>query len=139
MYAGAKNFVIPHPEKKHRGKMLRHVCIEAPTRGTNIYEYQFTVENDNQKTEVELPSYFSLLNERPRVYVSAVDVFSHAYATVNDKLTHAIIHTEKAGTFNILVTGVRKDPMAVKYSDNKIMMDEPILFKDIPPNTRMNC
>ena len=26
-----KTFVIPHPE--HEGKMLRHACVEAPTRG----------------------------------------------------------------------------------------------------------
>ena len=139
VYAGAKNFVIPHPEIKYQNQYLRHVCIEAPTRGTNIYEYQFTVETDNQKTKIELPSYFSLLNERPRVYVSAVNVFSHAYGDVNKERTHTIIHTEKAGTFNVLVTGVRKDPMAVQYSNGKSMMDEPIYFKDIPPNTRMNC
>ena len=35
---GPKTFIIPHPEPKHKGKMLRHACVEAPTRGTNMYE-----------------------------------------------------------------------------------------------------
>ena len=58
-----KTFVIPHPE--HEGKMLRHACIEAPTRGTNIYEYQLEATESNQTTEIALPSYFKHINGRP--------------------------------------------------------------------------
>jgi hypothetical protein len=112
---------------------LRHACIEAPTRGTNIYEYQVTTEKDNDETHVELPSYFPLLNGRPRVYASAVTGFSHVYGDVNEARTHAVIRTEKAGTFNIMVTGVRKDPGAVGYSETE-HIDDPIAPEDIPPS-----
>ena len=70
---GPKTFVIPHPE--HKGKMLRHACVEAPTRGTNIYEYQIVVKKNNATTKIELPSYFKHINDRPRVYVYAENVF----------------------------------------------------------------
>ena len=130
-------FVIPHPE--HEGKMLRHACIEAPTRGTNIYEYQLEATESNQTTEIALPSYFKYINGRPRVYVSAENVFSACYGKVNEDLTHAIIKTEKPGVFNVLVTGVRKDPGAVKYAPS-IYIDEPIAPEDIPPTqTVMGC
>ena len=126
-----KTFIIPHPE--HEGKMLRHACIEAPTRGTNIYEYQLEATESNQTTEVALPSYFKYINGRPRVYVSAENVFSGCYGKVNENLTHAIIQTEKPGIFNVLVTGVRKDPGAVKYSATE-NIDEPIAPENIPPS-----
>jgi hypothetical protein len=130
-------FVIPHPE--HEGKMLRHACIEAPTRGTNIYEYQLEATESNQTTEIALPSYFKYINGRPRVYVSAENVFSACYGKVNEDLTHAIIKTEKPGVFNVLVTGVRKDPGAVKYAPS-IYIDEPIAPEDIPPTqTVVGC
>jgi len=126
-----KTFVIPHPE--HEGKMLRHACIETPTRGTNMYEYQFEATEANQTTELVLPSYFKHLNGRPRVYVAAENVFSGCYGKVNEDLTHIIVQTEKIGTFNVLVTGVRKDPGAIKYSSS-IYIDEPIAPKDLPPS-----
>jgi hypothetical protein len=113
--------------------MLRHACIEAPTRGTNIYEFQFTVKEDNQSTSIALPSYFSAINGRPRVYVSPVDVFSGCYGSVNKESTHVIVQNEKAGTFNVMVTGVRKDAGAVAYSQSE-NIDEPIAPTDIPPS-----
>ena len=113
--------------------MLRHACIEAPTRGTNIYEYQLEATEPNQTTEVALPSYFKHINGRPRVYVSAENVFSGCYGKVNENLTHAIIQTEKPGIFNVMVTGVRKDPNVVKYSATE-NIDEPIAPEDIPPS-----
>jgi len=129
--ATVKAFIIPHPE--HEGKMLRHACIEAPTRGTNIYEYQLEATEPNQTTKIALPSYFKHINGRPRVYVSAENVFSGCYGKVNENLTHAIIQTEKPGIFNVMVTGVRKDPGAVKYSATE-NIDEPIAPEDIPPS-----
>ena len=67
---GPKTFIIPHPE--YEGKMLRHACLEAPTRGTNVYEYQIEVTEPNHTTTIPLPSYFKHINGRGRVYVSAV-------------------------------------------------------------------
>ena len=126
---GPKTFVIPHPE--HEGKMLRHACLEAPTRGTNVYEYQITTTEDNQTTTISLPSYFKHINGSPNVFVSPKNVLSTCYGNVNDDLTAALITTEKPGTFNVMVTGVRKDPDAVAYSATE-HIDEPIAADDIP-------
>ena len=126
---GPKTFVIPHPE--HEGKMLRHACLEAPTRGTNVYEYQITTTEDNQTTTISLPSYFKHINGRPRVYVRPTNVLSRCCGNVNNDLTAALITTEKPGTFNVMVTGVRKDPDAVAYSATE-HIDEPIAADDIP-------
>jgi hypothetical protein len=123
---GPKTFIIPHPEPRHMGKMLRHACIEAPTRGTNLYEYQIEATEGNATTDIELPSYFSKLNCRPRVYVSPMNTFSHRYGVFNEALTKVSIHTEKAGIFNVIVTGVRKDPGAIAYSET-IQIDGPVL------------
>ena len=127
---GPKTFVIPHPE--YEGKMLRHACLEAPTRGTNVYEYQFEATEDNQTTTIPLPSYFKHINGRVRVYVSAGKgkEWSWKRGKVNEELTEAIIKTEKTGTFNVMVTGVRKDPEAVAYSATE-NIDDPIDAKDI--------
>ena len=126
---GPKTFIIPHPE--HEGKMLRHACLEAPTRGTNVYEYQIQTAEDNQTTTITLPSYFQHINGRPRVYVRPTNVLSRCCGYVNEDLTAALITTEKPGTFNVMVTGVRKDPDAVAYSATE-HIDEPIAIEDIP-------
>ena len=126
-----KTFIIPHPNEA--GKMLRHACIEAPTRGTNIYEFQVTIAKANVSTKIALPTYFAKLNGRARVYVSAVNVFSHCYGAVDKTSTNVVIQNEKAGTFNVMVTGVRKDPGAVKYSATE-NIDDPILPENIPPS-----
>ena len=112
---------------------MRHACLEAPTRGTNVYEYQFEATEDNQTTEIELPSYFKLINGRPRVYVycGAGSQWSGSRAYMNDDHTKAIVETEKPGTFNVMVTGVRKDPEAVAYSESE-NIDTPIALEDIP-------
>jgi hypothetical protein len=115
---GPKTFIIPHPEPKHKGKMLRHACIEAPTRGTNMYEYQIDVKEDNATTKIELPSYFKHLNTRPLVYITPKNCVSTFNGYINKEFTEAIIQTEKVGVFNILITGIRKDKAAVSYSNN---------------------
>ena len=127
---GPKTFVIPHPE--HEGKMLRHACLEAPTRGTNVYEYQITTTEDNQTTEIALPSYFKHINGRPRVYVysGTGSQWGGSRGYMSDDHTKAFIETEKPGTYNVMVTGVRKDPEAVAYSATE-NIDDPIDPKDI--------
>ena len=74
---------------------------------------------ENQTSEIELPAYFKFLNGRPRVYVSAVTSPSMSSGYVNDEMTHVIIKTIKKGIYNIMVTAIRKDPAAIKYSDKE--------------------
>ena len=128
---GPKTFIIPHPEPKHEGKMLRHACVEAPTRGTNIYEYQIEVKEDNGTTKIALPSYFKHLNDDSKVLITPHNVQCRFYGTVNKELTHVNVTAEKAGIFNVMVSGIRKDATAVAYSSTKYI-DEPIVLEDIP-------
>lgn len=121
-----KTFVIPHPE--NMAMRLRHSCIEAPTRGTNIYEYQLETTEEYQTSEVELPSYFRHINGRIRVYVSGR---GGGMGYVNDALTHVVVKTKLIGTFNVMVTGVRKDAGAVAYSATE-SIDAPISLEDLP-------
>jgi len=129
-----KTFVIPYPGQP--GKVLRHACVEAPTRGTNIYEYQINVTETIKTTSIDLPPYFKDLNSRPRVYVSPTRGFNcgGCGGYVNEDLTAVIVETEKPGTFNIMVTGIRKDPGAIAYSATE-MIDEPTIMEDVPPST----
>ena len=46
-------------------------------------------------------------------------------------IVDTIIETEKTGTFNVMVTGVRKDPQAMAYSEIEDI-DAPIAIEDIP-------
>lgn len=128
---GPKTFVIPHPDPKHKGKMLRHACVEAPTRGTNIYEYQIEMKKDNTTASIALPSYFKYLNSDPKILITPQNTQSRFYGSVNEALTHVRVTTEKAGMFNVMVSGIRKDPGAVEYSSNKYI-DQPIVAEDIP-------
>ena len=123
---GPKTFIIPHPE--YEGKMLRHACLEAPTRGTNVYEYQIEVTEPNHTTTIPLPSYFKHINGRGRVYVSG---HGGGYGKINKTLTAAIIETKGTGHFNVMVTGVRKDEEALAYSAIEDI-DAPIAIEDIP-------
>lgn len=120
---GPKTFVIPHPE--HEGKMLRHACLEAPTRGTNIYEYRIEVEEDDVITSIALPTYFKHLNNRPRVYITATNVMSGYYGYVDAEKKAILVYTEKAGIFDIKVTGIRCDKAAVLFSSSEYI-DEPV-------------
>ena len=132
-YDTTKTFVIPHPE--HEGKLLRHACVEAPTRGTNIYEYQINTTKNQQTTKISLPTYFKYINGRPRVYVSATRGFGYGGCGgfVNKEMTEIIVETEKPGTFNIMVTGIRRDAGALVYSSIEYI-DEPINARDLPPS-----
>ena len=132
---GPKTFIIPHPE--YEGKMLRHACLEAPTRGTNVYEYQIEVTEPNHTTTIPLPSYFKHINGRGRVYVNAADksAWGGSSGYVNANLTAAIIETERTGTFNIMITCVRKDAEAIAYSAIE-NIDAPIAIEDIPKKSK---
>ena len=123
-----KTFVVPHPENPVM--RLRHACIEAPTRGTNIYEYQFATTKEYQTSIVKLPSYFRYINGRVRVYVSGR---GGGMGFVNDTLTHVVVKTKRIGTFNVMVTGIRKDAGAVAYSATE-GIDAPISLEDLPPS-----
>ena len=50
---------------------------------------------------------------------------------MNSSMTHVVVKTERKGTFNVMVTGVRKDAGAVAYSTTEYI-DAPISAEDLP-------
>ena len=64
-----------------------------------------------------MPDYWKHLNENPQVWVSAVDQFAVGYGSVDQSLSNLIIRGQKAGTYNVLLVGTRKDDVAKEYFD----------------------
>ena len=107
---GSGTFKIDHPTKKDYD--LYHSFVESPTAGENLYRYQIESKMDGETIILNLPDYFSALNENPQVWVNAVGIFADAYGYVNkNKL---FIVCEKPGLYNVLCIGTRKDDLAVK-------------------------
>lgn len=103
-------FDIPHPDPHKPDMRLRHSFVESPTAGDLIYRY--VVEVMGGRAVLDLPDYFKYLNENPQVWVSPVDVFGVARATIdNEKL---VVEADKDGKYNILIIGTRKDPLGLK-------------------------
>ncbi len=125
--AATKAFNIPHPDPAKEGWMLKHSCIESPTRGDTLYRYKVTVQSDGGESFIDLPSYWPHLNENPEVWVSPVDQFARGYGYVDETLNRLIVRGEKKGSYNVLLLGTRKDPSAmsfdakgVEYIDHKM-------------------
>jgi len=112
---GGGSFLIPHPDPSKTNWKLKHCFVESDTRGTNIYEYQ--ISTTNCAYTIALPSYFKYLNERPRVYVSAVDVLGYGMGDVNIEKSEVSINVSKDGRYNVMITGVRMDKLMKDYWD----------------------
>jgi hypothetical protein len=110
---GSGSFDIPHPNpKKKETHRLRHYFVETPSAGGNIYKYQ--VELDEGCNYIDLPDYFEFLNKDSLVWVNPFKHFGRAWGEVIDGGKRAEIVTEKAGKYNILIFGDRKDEIAMK-------------------------
>ena len=116
---GSGSFVIPHPDsvKAASNIYLKHCFVEAPTRGENIY--RFTVITQNLNAIIELPSYFSYINENVQGWVNAIDVFAFGTCLISSDLQTATINVSADGTFNVLIIGTRSDQLARTHFDDK--------------------
>jgi hypothetical protein len=112
---GSGAFLIQHPDPSKPNMKLKHCFCEAPTRGTNFYEY--IVSTKDGVATLSLPSYFKFLNERPYVYVSAKNVMGYGYGNVDDSLETVSIHSNVDGDYFVMITGVRKDELARAFWD----------------------
>ena len=108
------SFKISHPNPdKNKTHYLIHSFVESPTAGDNIYRYE--VESIDGVAEINLPDYFSYLNENIQVWVSGKNNFGNGYGEVSVDLKKIEIHTSIDGIYNVLVIGTRKDDHAKKY------------------------
>jgi enhancing lycopene biosynthesis protein 2 len=112
---GSGAFLISHPDPSKSTWKLKHCFCEAPTRGTNFYEY--IVSTKDGVALISLPSYFKFLNERPYVYVSAKNVMGYGYGNVDDALETVSIHSNVDGDYFVMITAVRKDELARDFWD----------------------
>jgi hypothetical protein len=69
LQASIKNFVIPHPTKE--GKQLVHTCLEGPENGVYIRGRLLN------KTEIELPEYWTGLVDETTITVSLTPIGAH--------------------------------------------------------------
>jgi hypothetical protein len=106
--ATSKAFLIDHPSPNKKGWKLRHSCVEHDGPGATLYQRKVVCPKG--ATQVELPAYVEHLCKDIMCFCSSVGHFGAAYAEVVGATLH--IHTNKAGTYNFLMMGTRKDPCA---------------------------
>ena len=105
----------PDPAKLALGYRLKHCCLEAPTRGENMYIYSVTTTAPDERFTLDLPDYWPFLNENPRVFMSNGDTLGGRYAAVASNAVVGVC--ELPGTYNVMVIGTRRDQGAVDGFD----------------------
>ncbi len=108
----AGTFKINHPvPEKSDTHYLYHSFVESPNAGDNLYTYEVTASNNGEVVCIELPDYWSYLNDNPRLFIQAKDMFAHAFGKVNGNVLE--VTCEKLGVYDVLLIGTRKDKAAV--------------------------
>jgi hypothetical protein len=103
-------FTIKHPDPVKSGSMaLQHSFVESPTRGDNLYTFVVSASADNQTVVTNLPSYWEFLNENPRMWIQSKGMFAQAYGEVSSSLRQFSVTMEKAGSYDVMIIGTRKD------------------------------
>jgi len=113
--SGSFDILHPDPAMRAEGWHLRHSFVESPTRGDNIYRW--AVEARDGRATIELPDYFSHLNEDVQVWVSPEGHFGRAYGRVSTDLTEISLTADTDGIYNVLAVGTRKDTDAKEFFD----------------------
>lgn len=108
------NFRIKHPDpEKCDTHMLVHSTVESPTAGDNVYRFDVTTVDG--KAEVQLPDYFSHLNECPQAWTTPFDGHGHAFASFSQDMRTMRVRSQNDGKFHVLVVATRKDTAAVNF------------------------
>ena len=112
------NFILSpkHPDPEKSGShALQHSFVESPTAGDNIYTFVVSASADNQTVVTDLPSYWKFLNENPRMWIQPKGMFAQAYGEVSSSLKQFSVTMEKAGSYDVLLIGTRKDIVATSH------------------------
>jgi hypothetical protein len=117
---GSGTFDIPHPnpEKEQQGYRLRHSFVESPNRGDNIYRYRINTK-ELDYMYIQMPEYFSYLNEDIQIFVTPQAHFGIGYGIYNPEENRTCIHVNTLGEYNVLIIGTRKDKVAQQGWDAK--------------------
>ena len=131
-------FTIKHPDPAKSGSMaLQHSFVESPTRGDNIYTYVVSSSADNQTVVTDLPSYWEFLNENPRMWIQSKGMFAQAYGEVSSSLKQFSVTMEKAGSYDVMIIGTRKDEDAVRNWEG-LEVSNSVLFPTMPISEKIN-
>jgi hypothetical protein len=112
------SFKIDHPSDPYN-KILYHSFIESPDM-MNVYNGNI-VTDEKGKAKIELPSYFSDLNEDFRYQLTCIGTLATAVVSEEIKDNVFYVKTDKPSVkVSWQVTGIRKDPYA---TENRIQVE----------------
>lgn len=113
---GGGTFRIPHPDsiKREQKMWLRHSFVESNTAGDNLYRFKIITAEDNQSYILKMPDYSKYLNKNLQCWITPIGQFAQSYVESIDD-NYVTIKCEKAGAYNVLIIGTRKDPIAVNH------------------------
>jgi len=104
----SSTFKINHPDpSKTDTHFLIHSSVESPTRGENLYRYEFNTQNCT--ASIELPDYFKHLNEKEQVWVKPKNNLGNGYGIVDETQSCVTFTTDTEGEFIAVILGTRKD------------------------------
>jgi hypothetical protein len=110
---GGGSFKIDHPQDP-ANKYLYHSFVESPDM-KNIYDGVVTTDQGGFAT-VSLPSYFQALNSDFRYQLTVIGQFAQAIVATEIQNNSFTIQTNKPNVkVSWQVTGIRKDPWAMKH------------------------
>jgi hypothetical protein len=109
-----KSFLIDHPNPALKEThLLRHCCVEGPTRGETLYRW--TLITSNGSCVQALPSYSVHLNENWQFFVSPKNSFGTGYVVLSqDERTFTLFGSED-GPYSVVGVATRKDKGALAF------------------------
>ena len=112
---GSGSFRIPHPNPDlENSHTLWHSFVESPTAGDNIYTYEVESKTDDEEVVLSIQDYWKYLNENPRIFVQAQEMYARAYGWLDENSGKLHVKCEKPGVYKILLIGTRVDSIAKK-------------------------
>jgi hypothetical protein len=116
---GSKSFLIDHPNPTLKDThLLRHCCVEGPTRGETLNRWMLTTSNSS--CVQALPSYSPYLNENWQFFVSAKNSFGTGYVILSEDETFFTLYASEDGTYSVVGVATRKDKGALSFDEKGV-------------------
>ena len=116
---GSKSFLIDHPNPTLKDThLLRHCCVEGPTRGETLNRWMLTTSNGS--CVQALPSYSPYLNENWQFFVSAKNSFGTGYVILSEDETFFTLYASEDGTYSVVGVATRKDKGALSFDEKGV-------------------
>ncbi len=107
-----KSFLIPSPVPSRKDThFLRHWCVESDCIGGMVLYRKHITATKASTITFEMPDWFKYLVKNVIIFCTPYEHFGSAWGKYTDNNTIEI-HTNKGGTYNLLITGARDDDCA---------------------------